>query len=63
MTRSRSGPESGHLGRGDAATMMPGETHRQRSSAGEPCVALIVSEGAPRPLTLAGRVLKSLTRS
>ena len=43
--------------------MMPGDTHRQRSSRGEACVALIVSEGAPRPLTLVGRVLKGLTRS
>jgi putative transcriptional regulator len=55
--------ETGHLGRGDAATMMPGDTHRQRSSRGEACVALIVSEGPPRPLTFAGRVLKNLTRS
>ena len=55
--------ESGHLGRGDAATMMPGDAHRQRSSPGEPCVALIVNEAAARPLTLTGRVLKRLTRS
>ena len=55
--------ETGHLARGDAATMMPGEKHRQRSSRGEACVALIVNEGEPRPLTLLGRVLKGLTRS
>jgi putative transcriptional regulator len=55
--------ESGHLGRGDAATMMPGETHQQRSSPGEPCIALVVNEAAPMPLTLVGRVLKGLTRS
>jgi putative transcriptional regulator len=53
----------GHLGRGDAATMMPGDTHRQRTSPGEPCVALVVSERAARPLTLFGQVLKRLTRS
>jgi putative transcriptional regulator len=53
----------GHLGRGDAATMMPGQAHRQRSSPGEPCIALIVNESAPRPLTLMGRVLKRLTNS
>jgi putative transcriptional regulator len=55
--------EDGHLGRGDAATMVPGHAHRQRSSPGEPCVALIVNEGPPRPLTLVGKVLKRLTRS
>jgi putative transcriptional regulator len=55
--------ESGHLGPGDAATMMPGEAHHQRSSPGEPCIALVVNEAAPMPLTLVGRVLKGLTRS
>jgi len=54
---------SGHLGRGDAATMMPGDRHRQRSAPGEPCVALIVNEAPARPLTLVGRVLKRLTDS
>jgi putative transcriptional regulator len=55
--------EDGHLGRGDACTMMPGHAHRQRSSPGEHCVALIVHEAAPRPLGLMGRVLKRLTNS
>jgi putative transcriptional regulator len=55
--------QGGHLGRGDAATMMPGDRHRQRTSPGEPCLALIVSEAPARPLTLAGRVLQRLTRS
>lgn len=55
--------QHGHLGPGDAATMLPGDTHRQRISPGEPCVALVVNEGSPRPLTLMGRVLKALTRS
>jgi anti-sigma factor ChrR (cupin superfamily) len=52
-----------HLGRGDACTMMPGDVHRQRSSPGEPCVALIINEVAAKPLTLAGRVLKRVTDS
>jgi putative transcriptional regulator len=55
--------QSGHIGRGDAVTMMPGEPHRQRSSPGEPCVALIVNEAEPRPLTAFGRVMKWVTRS
>jgi putative transcriptional regulator len=55
--------DDGHLGRGDAATMLPGHTHRQRASLGEPCVALIVSEAPPRPLTLVGKVMKRLTNS
>jgi putative transcriptional regulator len=53
----------GHLGRGDAATMMPGESHRQRISADEPCVALIINEAPARPKTPIGRLLKWLTRS
>jgi putative transcriptional regulator len=53
----------GHIGRGDAVTMMPGEPHRQRSSPGEPCVALIVNEAEPRPLTPFGRLMKWVTRS
>lgn len=55
--------ENVHLGRGDAATMAGGETHRQRAKAGEPCVALIVSEGPPLPLTLLGHVLRRVTGS
>jgi putative transcriptional regulator len=55
--------ETLHLGRGDAATMLGGETHRQRAKAGQPCVALIVSEGPPLPLTLVGHVLRRVTRS
>jgi putative transcriptional regulator len=52
-----------HLERGDAATMSPGETHDQQAAAGLPCVALIVNEREPRPLTVTGKVLKALTRS
>ena len=52
-----------HLERGDAATMSPGETHDQHAAAGLPCVALIVNEREPRPLTVAGKILKALTRS
>lgn len=53
----------GHLGRGDAATMLPGDTHRQRTEPGEICVALIISEAPARPLTASGKILKWLTRS
>ncbi|HET6151085.1 MAG TPA: hypothetical protein VFH68_26350 [Polyangia bacterium] len=53
----------GHLGAGDTTTMLPGHAHRQRASLGEPCVALIVSEAPPRPLTLMGKVMKRITRS
>lgn len=52
-----------HLERGDAATMIPGEHHRQRAAAGLPCIALIVNEREPRPLTTVGRILKAVTRS
>ena len=52
-----------HLERGDATTMSPGETHDQQAAAGLPCVALIVSEREPRPLTITGKILKALTRS
>jgi putative transcriptional regulator len=55
--------DAGHLGPGDAATMMPGDAHSQRSSPGAPCVALIINEGPPRPLTILGRVLKAVTDS
>jgi putative transcriptional regulator len=55
--------QDGHLGRGDATTMLPGHSHSQRASLGESCVALIVSEAPPRPLTFMGHVLKRLTRS
>ena len=51
------------LERGDAATMMGGETHRQRVQSGQPCIALIVNEGPPLPLTLLGHVLRRVTRS
>lgn len=51
------------LERGDATTMMGGETHRQRVQPGPPCVALIVNEGPPLPLTLLGHVLRRVTRS
>ncbi len=55
--------EKVHLGRGDATTMSPGESHRQHAKDGEPCVALVVSEGPPLPRTLLGRVLKRVTDS
>jgi putative transcriptional regulator len=50
------------LARGDALTMAPGEHHRQVAAAGETCIALIVNEAPPRPLTLAGRILKRIAR-
>lgn len=53
----------GHLDAGDATTMFPGESHTQRSENDQPCVALIINEGPPRPLTTGGRFLKWLTRS
>jgi len=55
--------ENVRLERGDAATMMGGDKHRQRVQAGPPCVALIVNEGPPLPLTLFGHVLRRVTRS
>jgi len=55
--------DSVRLERGDAATMMGGETHRQRVQSGPPCIALIVNEGPPLPLTLLGHVLRRVTRS
>lgn len=55
--------DGGSLHRGDATTMFPGESHRQRTADDEPCVALIVNEVAARPLTTSGRFLKWLTRS
>jgi putative transcriptional regulator len=55
--------DSVRLEPGDAATMMGGETHRQRVQSGGPCIALIVNEGPPLPLTLLGHVLRRVTRS
>lgn len=55
--------ENIRLERGDAATMMGGEAHRPRVLPGPPCVALIVNEGPPLPLTLIGHVLRRVTRS
>ena len=51
------------LERGDAATMIPGQHHHQRAAKGPPCIAIIVNERAPRPLTTMGRILKAVTRS
>jgi putative transcriptional regulator len=51
---------SGHLGRGDALTMLPGERHQQSAAPGEECIALIVNDLPPRPLTLKGRLLKRI---
>jgi putative transcriptional regulator len=53
----------GHLGRGDATTMFPGERHTQRTDGDEPCVALIINEAPAQPLTISGRFLKWVTRS
>jgi putative transcriptional regulator len=50
------------LDRGDALTMEPGDRHRQVAARREGCFALIVNEAPPRPLTLAGRILKRLAR-
>ena len=55
--------ENVQLERGDAATMMGGDTHRQRVQPGPPCIALIVNEAPPLPLTLLGHVLRRVTRS
>jgi len=51
------------LERGDAATMIQGQHHHQRAAAGPPCIALIVNEREPRPMTAMGRILKAVTRS
>ena len=48
--------------RGDLSIRLPGEQHAQRAAPGEPCVALVVNEGALRPLTLRGRLLLALAR-
>lgn len=55
--------ETRDLAPGDAATMMGGDVHRQRVQSGAPCVALVVNEGPPLPLTLFGHVLRRVTRS
>lgn len=50
------------FGRGDVSIRLPGERHEQRATPGEPCVALVVNEGALRPLTLRGRLLLAIAR-
>jgi putative transcriptional regulator len=50
------------LGRGDALTMEPGDHHRQMAAPGADCIALVVNEAPPRPLTLGGRILKRIAR-
>jgi len=50
------------LGRGDALTMEPGDHHRQIAAPGADCIALVVNEAPPRPLTLGGRILKRIAR-
>jgi putative transcriptional regulator len=50
------------FGRGDVSIRLPGERHEQRAMPGEPCVALVVNEGALRPLTLRGRLLLAIAR-
>ncbi|HEY4393602.1 MAG TPA: hypothetical protein VGP64_06050 [Polyangia bacterium] len=49
--------------RGDVSIRLPGERHEQRAVPGEPCVALVVNEGALRPLTLRGRLLLAIARA
>ncbi len=48
--------------RGDISVRDPGERHEQRVAPGEPCIALVVNEGALQPLTLRGRLLLALSR-
>ncbi len=48
--------------RGDVSIRLPGERHEQRAAPGEACVALVVNEGALRPLTLRGRLLLAIAR-
>ncbi len=48
--------------RGDVSVRLPGERHEQRAAPGEACVALVVNEGALRPLTLRGRLLLAIAR-
>lgn len=50
------------FGRGDVSIRQPGERHEQRAAPGDPCVALVVNEGALRPLTLRGRLLLAIAR-
>lgn len=50
------------FGRGDVSLRQTGERHEQRAAPGEPCVALVVNEGALRPLTLRGRLLLAIAR-
>jgi putative transcriptional regulator len=50
------------FGRGDVSIRLPGERHEQRATPGEACVALVVNEGALRPLTLRGRLLLAIAR-
>jgi anti-sigma factor ChrR (cupin superfamily) len=50
----------GRLAPGDALTMEPGDTHRQEAARGRDCVALIVNEAPPCPLTLRGRILNKI---
>ncbi|HEY6476967.1 MAG TPA: hypothetical protein VI456_10325 [Polyangia bacterium] len=50
------------FGRGDVSIRLAGERHEQRAAAGDPCVALVVNEGALRPLTLRGRLLLAISR-
>ena len=52
----------GRFARGDISIRTAGETHQQRVAPGEPCVALVVNEGALRPLTLRGRLLLAIAR-
>jgi putative transcriptional regulator len=50
------------FGRGDVSIRLPGERHEQRAAPGDPCVALVINEGALRPLTLRGRLLLAIAR-
>ena len=48
--------------RGDISIRDAGERHEQRVAPGEPCIALVVNDGALQPLTLRGRLLLALSR-
>jgi putative transcriptional regulator len=48
--------------RGDISIRDAGERHEQHVVPGQPCIALVVNEGALKPLTLRGRLLLALSR-
>ena len=52
--------EGSSFKRGDISIREPGQRHEQHVARGETCVALVVSQGKLRPLTLRGRILLAL---